>query len=1568
MTTDGRRITKETSVTRSADWTSVIEAFTAQRTARPGATAVDGDYGTWSFEQLGTMADAVAAHVRASGELRFGYLGARDPRFLAVVLGVLGSGAAYVPLDPSWPAARIAEVAREASMGGVFVDADHVATASAAGLCDVVRIDDVTARPAGSVPRLSWSGSAHDLAYIVFTSGSTGRPKGVLTEHVALLNNCLGVAERWELTEDDRVLQFTPLGVDITLEEAFSAWAAGAGVVLMDPAAATDLARFSDFLAGHEVSALDLPTSFWTTWLAAVEAADVPPPPATVRAVAVGSEEVDSEDIARWHAAAGPHSRVFNMYGSTEQAITSVIHGPLAPGDPIGTGVIGTPLPGVLVYVLDEQLRPVAPGVPGELYVGGLAVARGYAGQPGRTAARFRPDPFAGVPGARMYATGDRAVALTDGSFRFAGRIDGRLKIRGFTVQPHEVETVLTEVAGVERAVVTAETGPDGRDRVVAEIFATVAEDGVEALVRTLAAGIADRLPAPSHPQVYTVHVPDANEPRTLRPMSAPARSGAPGADESPQHLAIAAAVTGLWQELLGPQRIGPHDSFLDLGGNSLMVTQLLTRLRSRLGVELDFTRFFEAPTVTAVTTAVLESAVDMTEVTGSAGGGADIVRTTALEGPCWPGQERMWFLQRLAPESAAYNLPLAFEVTGRLDPRALRAAVHTVVTRHEPLRTAIRFDDGSLVQSVRDADVRIEVADGEGSAESELTRPDGFVAGFVARPFALDTGEVFRAAVLNCADDARLLVFVVHHVAFDEWSAGLFVEELTRAYAAAVRGADPELPTPGMRYLDFSTWQSGEEFRRHADQQREFWREYLRGLPATTELPADREPPRQPSGAGAAKAFVIPRTETARLGALAQREGVTRFQALLTLFSVFLARHAGQYDLAVGVPTARRGHEELELLIGLFVNTLPVRAVLDDNPRFAEAVQRISKSMLAAQAAGALPLDEIARAAGAHSTPGRNPVFQTMFLMDEQRIGVQELAGARLRPLEVPARTSTLDLTLILGESDGQLDGRLWYSTDRFDEETADRLVATFLALVRQVVADPDLRVKDLDFVRPQDRALVAGPSRGDEPRPPLAVRIAETARAHPERIAVVDGAQSLTYAQLMRLVDDIRGRLLAAGEAGEFVPLVLPGGVAMLASMIAVNSIGRAFVPIDPEWPAERTTAVLRDLAGPFAVAAESAGDLAGGTRCVRVPSRPLGEHGPTPWQLTADDTGRPMYAIYTSGSTGRPKAAIVPHLGVANRIAWMDREFGEQAAQSVLQTTPPVYDSCVWEYLWPLTHGGRTVLSGPRLQASPDRLAEVIAGNEVRTIDMVPSMLDGLVRHAAGDAAGRAALTSLRVAIVGGEELGRDLARRFDELGLTARLYNLYGPTEASIGSMFHRVRGTDRGRVLIGLPIDNTGAAVLDARRQVVARNVVGELYLAGDCVGSGYLNNPGQTRRRFVENRFPDVLPGTRLYRTGDLVRMRPSGETEFCGRADDQLKIRGVRVEPGEVAAALESHPGVASAVVISAPRRATSDPAQLRVAALLAAAPPDLAAAALLRVTGSDTSADLLTTTETEG
>ncbi|MEV7866764.1 amino acid adenylation domain-containing protein [Streptomyces sp. NPDC088124] len=1573
----------------SGAWTSVCEAFTARRAAHPDAVAVTGAYGDLSFERLGAMADSVAASVRALGtpaeraELPVGYLGARRPHFLATVLGVLGSGAAYVPLDPSWPPARIADVAEVAGLRHVFVDAEHTGLARDAGLSVVLPAEEAAVERRAPVSR--WAGTGADLAYVVFTSGSTGAPKGVLTEHAALANTCARLADRWELTPADRVLQFTPLGVDITLEEAFSAWTAGAALVLMDPATAGDFVRFTAFLAECQVSALDLPTSFWTAWLSAVEAGDVPPPPGCVRVVAVGSEEVAADDIARWGAVAGPGCRTFNMYGSTEQAITSVVEGPLAPGDPVGSGVIGRPLSGVRAYVLDARLRPQPPGVPGELYVGGLAAARGYAGQPARTAERFPPDPFADRPGARMYATGDRAVALTDGGFRFAGRIDTRLKIRGFTVQPREVEGVLAEVAGVEKVAVTTEPGPDGRELLVAEVVGTAAAGAAERLVGALSGRAAERLPGYACPQRYVVHSHGGGAPRTLGASARPpgsavtagaaedlpatrAAEGAGAADDPPgagqARRAAVAAVTAAWRELLGDQEITAGDSFLDLGGNSLLALQLLTRLRGRYGVAVDVARFFEDPTVAALA-AALVAAGAVTEESGrdGASGPPRLPRTARDEGPCWSGQERMWFLQRLLPESAAYHIPLAFEVTGGVSVPALRTALRAVAARHEPLRTAVRLDGARLSQVVVAPDVPVETASVPHTVREELESADGVLAAFVSRPFDLGAGRVLRAAVVECAEGRALLAFAVHHVAFDEWSAGLFLDELSEAYTSALHGT-PFAPRPlGARYLDFCGWQADPASRRRVTERLGFWREYLAGLPEPA-LPADLLPPERPTRTGDERRFTVPRRQAAALAALARREGATRYHTLLTLFSVLLARYSGTYDLAVGVPAANRDTEELEELIGFFVNTLPVRARLTDNPTFAEAVRRVSRSTLAAQAAGHVPVDEIARAVGRHGSATRNPMFQTLFVMDEEQRGSLRLSGAEVRPAHVPVRSSALDLTLAVGDGDdGTLSGRLWYCAEVFGPETAERMVASFLTLVDQVVADPDLRVRDMDAARPADRSLATAgaPDLGPEERAPLAARFDAAARRWPERTALVADGRCVTYGALSALVEEVRARLRDAAPMAAFVPLVLPEGPALVAAMLAVNSLGRAFVPVDPSWPRRRVADVVARTGSPIAVVAEGAGTpaLPPGARTLAVGDRsrpgPREPYGTAATPLyAADEIGderRPMYAVCATGPADPPDLAVVAHRAFARHTGWAVRYFGTDAP-TVLHATPPARAHGVWELLWPLAHGGTAVLPGPGARTDPRALATALARDGANTLFLLPSTLAGLVGEVSAEPGLAETLAGLRTVITTGEAPREQAARRFAALAPAARLYHLHTDPGGGLAALVRTLPGgPEESR---GLVVGDSSAVVVDDRRRAVPHGVLGELCLTADDDGDGTggVTSTALVRRRLVESRHPELPAGARLVRTGELARMRPSGGIELCGTADDQATLRGVRVRLGPIAAHLAGHPGVRSATVAATPADATRPQ---RTAALLAAAPPALAAAALRAVTGAD-------------
>ena len=1899
---------------------SVVDLLARKRQEHPQSTAVSGSYGTLTFSDLGAHADALGSVVQGiidSPGTPIGYLGNRTVNFPASVLGILSSGAAYVPLDPTWPPARIADVAREAGVAGVLAERILTDLAAETGLGPVVAVDDVVVDAAIGTAPLRQEILKQQLAYVMFTSGSTGRPKGVGLSHESLLNNCIGIAGRLGLESGDRVLQFAPLGVDISLEEMFSAWAVGGSVVLMDPELAGTFDRFGKFLEDTGVSILDIPTPFWLAWVEALEANDAPAPSDNVRIVAVGSEEVPTQDIQRWLRYVTKHSKFSNMYGATETAATPLIYGPVTAAEPVSARSIGRPIPGVHAYVLDEKLRLTDTGDAGELYIGGKSVAQGYLGQPALTAERFLPDPFSLKPGARMYATGDSVAKLSDGSFRFMGRLDTRLKVQGFTVEPSEVEAVIKATPRVLEARVWSEGKVGGEDQIVAEIvpmrspaadsrtgqwrdlydrlyrenldkyppelnaagwvssidgqpipveemerwrdstvarirslrpnrvyevgcgtgmllhavapyvdeyaasdFSPVVIDylneqligqpyvanvrlhlreaddldgmpngrfdtailnsivqhlpdlaGLDALLHRLAARLAPNakifigdvrnydLLSAHHGLIQSVKAPgvpsaklrerimgaisretellisptyfrglrelsgrsvvpklsvkrgrDANEmtlfrydvvllldeddpgelsdetieddwrhgewtqrrlgkhcrkkngPLVLRNIAdtrlasameiltqaGMSVEGIAGTDYSTtdaypdpedlwslpnQHgykaqvtpavhlsghvdLAIyaphqeAAAtrllhsgdeltsanfvsnvpyrtedssegsldeavreelcrrlpvymhprklristfedeqvgvksgfdtedqnvsfenlgraerdVVTLWQELLGKQQIGPTDSFLDLGGNSLLAIRMLTRLHSRLEVNVSLNEFFEAPTVSALA-AIIETSQGEAgrDSTSSTPLPAEIPRVQGEEAQCWFGQERLWFLHRLASEATAYNAPFAYQVKGEISVPALRQALRQVMSRHEPLRTAVVLEQDGLVQRVVDVAVDLREVHVDADPAEEESAVQDWLSEFASEQFSLETGRVLRVAVLHLGGDRHILCVVVHHIAFDEWSIDIFFSELGKAYQAALNGSDAVLPPLPVRYRDFAAWQRSNAFQQAMEPHRRFWKRYLSDLPQLLDLPTDR--PRLPvqTFEGDTQLFSIPKAHAEQLRALAQREGVTLFHTLMTLFVVFLAKHTGRWDVVVGVPVANRSHEALERLIGFFVNTLPLRADLSDNPRLAQALRRVSDNALQVYAAGTVPFEQIVELAGHERDLGHNPVFQTMFLMETIHGAIPHLGPAQVGHYSLPASSSTMDLTMSISDtSDGVLEGTLWYSRALFDARTVNRMSRRFLTLIEHALADPEIGVKDLNLLPDQERALVLAEWNDTDVPGDLTLvhrQVREAAIRNPSAIAIVDGERSITYAELQNSVDRTAQKLLAVPNQPAYVAVMMKSSAEFVVAMLAVMNAGSAFVPLDPEWPADRLEQVLNDL-GSTAILSSTE------DQPDRVPI--CDEHvlfvdiAPDPIEVSHTifpdvSLEAPIYAIYTSGSTGNPKGAIVNHRGVANRLVWMTRRFGEEAACVVLQTTPPVYDSCVWEYLWPLTVGGQTVIASGQLGVDLDQLTEIIERYCVRTIDLVPSLVRELLDQVQSDETRRDQLSSLRVVIVGGEALGRETADQFDLWDLSAKLYNLYGPTEAAIGSIFHEVTSGQRGRVPIGTPIDNTGAVILDERLRPVPVGVVGELYLAGHCLGLGYLNDRQTTRRRFLDNPFRDV-PGSRLYRTGDLACFRESGEIELHGRLDNQLNIRGVRVEPSEVEAALQSHPDVREVVVSS--------------------------------------------------
>lgn len=970
-------------------------------------------------------------------------------------------------------------------------------------------------------------------------------------------------------------------------------------------------------------------------------------------------------------------------------------------------------------------------------------------------------------------------------------------------------------------------------------------------------------------------------------------------------------AIADVWFDVLG-QRPASDDNFFDLGGNSLNLARVLVRLRSLYGSDVSSEQFFAAPTVRGMADLLGASTVrDTAQLRTDSAAPArlpQLVASLGWTGPASFAQERLWLLDQLRPHSYAYHSPFVFDIVGDLDIEALERAAASLVEAHPVLATALTLCDGVLVQTLTGRTPSVTVLQ-----DDTIADPGAFSTqelGFVKAPFDLKSGDVFRLAVRRLSDGRRRLVFVLHHVAVDELSLPIIFGDFARSYTAATAGNDPRLDPPPLKYLDVATYERSVPAARKRAESRAFWREHLEGAPQRTNLPVDRPRPQTLGSSGRREPVSLSADLFARADAAARREGISSFQWWFGMFSLFISRESGAQDVVVGAPSANRLYAGTEDIVGFFVNTLPVRSQLDSNPTVSDHLAATARHLLAAQRHEAVPLQEILTDLGVARDSTANPLFQTMVILEPPEPLQMDLGGATAMAHDITEITSTMDLTLIVRPSSTDPQLHLVHDLDVLTPQEARRMASTFGALLTAVLADPDRRCHDAVPLPSELESVVVG-EQVAVPELSLCEAFLAAADQHPNRAAIIEQGRTTTYEELSDRVVLLAEQLRSNGALPPFIPVLLPASVDLVVAMLAINTVGSAFVPLSVEWPEARLAQAMATIASPVVVGrAGSPVPDSVAAEVVVVPTQAPHVHRSA---LAAVDLEAPMYAIFTSGSTGEPKAAVVPHRGVVNRVAWMNTELGVSAARRVLQSTAPQYDSMVWELLWPLTVGGASIIGGADLQARPDALCDLVSDQQVTTIDLVPGALKSVLEHVTHHAGRREALASVQVAVVGGEELGERVAALVGRAGLRARLLNLYGPTEASIGSIVHEVDPAQTGRVPIGRPIANSSAAILDDQFQPVPRGVHGELVLGGACVGVGYHGDARRTRAKFVD------LPGLgRSYRTGDRARIRSDGTLEFLGRDDDQLSINGVRVESGEVVRALESLDGVASGGVTS--------------------------------------------------
>ncbi|WP_069171832.1 non-ribosomal peptide synthetase [Streptomyces griseus] len=1404
----------------------------------------------------------------------------RSVEFVLAVLGVLRAGAVYVPVDHRWPESRRADVLKDSGISLLLEQGDLPGSHPV---------------PAGGVPMPP---GPERLAYVMYTSGSTGRPKGVAVTHRGIAD--LAADSLFAGGAQDRVLMHSAHAFDASTYEMWTPLLSG-GTLVVGPPGELDMATIGRTVAEGRVTA-----ALFTTGLFRLIAAEAPEILRPMREVWAGGEAVPAASV-RQVLEACPDITVVDAYGPTEVTVIAAAH-PLTAGRPVPDPVpIGRPFDGKQVYVLDSALNLCAVGVPGELYVSGVGLARGYLGRAGLTSERFVANPF-GAPGSRLYRTGDVVRWRADGVLEFVGRRDNQVKLRGFRIELGEIESVLAGHDAVGQvAVMVREDRPGVRQLVGYAVPAA----GAALDTDELRAWAAERLPEYMIPRpVVALDALPLTTNGKLDAKALPAPEYVVEEARGPRtpHEEL---LCGLFQEVLGLPSVSVDDNFFELGGHSLLATRLVSRVRAVLGVELSIRRVFEEPTVARLALRLVDSAAPARTPLRPADRPERVPLSFA--------QRRLWFLNRMEGPSATYNIPFALRLSGDLRVPALTQALGDVVARHESLRTVFPDTDGEPWQQIVPvgvAAVTVEVTD---VTEEQL--PAALDAAG-ATGFDLARELPLRARLFRIAPDEHVLCVVVHHIAGDGWSQAPLSRDLGEAYRARLAGGAPDWRPLPVQYADYTLWQrhllgDDDDEAGLAAGQRAYWAGQLAGAPQELELPADRPRPPVATHRGAHVPVTVDTELAQRLRGLAAKTDTTPFMVFQAALAALLSRLGAGTDIPIGTPVAGRTDAAADDLVGFFVNTLVLRTDVSGDPSFVELLHRARRTALDAYAHQDLPFERLVDLVGADRSLAHNPLFQVLIAYQNNTSGELELPGLRVSVQDMMLPVAKVDLELSLAEgADGGISGMLGYSTDLFDRDSAERLAGHLVTLLRAVVTDPRVPVRSLEILPEAQRGqLLTDWNDSDRPVPAGTVPelFARQAEAVPGRPAVVAAGATLDYAELARRANRLARLLIERGVGPEDrIALVLPRSAELTTALLAVMTSGGAYVPVDPNHPADRIEYMIRDSAPALVVTlAGPAGRLPAGI------GEPLVLDSPGTVAALAALSGaevtdadrrsplsadHPAYVIYTSGSTGQPKGVSVTHRGLGSLAAWQAESLGVTAESRVGQFAAPSFDASAWETVMALLNGAALVLTPADGPVLGEALTGFLAGERITHATLTPTALSG-----ADPQQVPAGLTL----VTAGEACPRDLAARWSP---DHRVINAYGPTETTVCAT---ASGSVDGTVTppIGGPIANTRVYVLDAGLGLCAVGVPGELYVSGAGLARGYLGRAGLTSERFVANPFG--APGSRLYRTGDVVRWRADGVLEFVGRRDDQVKLRGFRIELGEIESVLSGCAGVDGAAVV---------------------------------------------------
>ncbi len=1482
-----------------ADTCSVVTLFERQAAASPAAPALRLAGKTLTYAALNEAADAMAALLRTDYQVQPGDCVAlqmdRSEWLVIALLGVLKAGAAFLPIDPAYPEERRRYLCDDGAVKALVVDAWRLADLGESAVPLLAADVQLPGAETGAVSP-SPAPAPEAPAYLIYTSGSTGRPKGVVVSHRNLLNYVTW-ANRYYF--DDRAgadfALFTAISFDLTLTSLFSPLLRGDAICIFpetDPARA--LAQVFDPASGVQAAKLT-PSHIYLL-------GQLPVKTTAVGKVIVGGEALLAEHV-RTLRALNPNVRIYNEYGPTETTVGCTVKEVTGTDTPV---TIGRPIANTRVYVLDEGLGLLPEGVTGEICVAGAGVALGYHHNPAATAARFVTDPFAA--GGRLYRTGDRGRWNAAGELEYAGRGDNQVKIHGYRIELGEVKSILAEHPAVQHAEVDARPDAQGIPQLVAYV---VGPEG--AAVSDLWAFIRRRLPAHAWPAqlVRVGEIPlTAHGKIDYRrlPDAAQAEAPAEGTGTPPRN-ALEQTLTDIWQSVLGRSGIGVTDNFFEIGGHSLNAVQIVARIGKQLSVGVELKHLFAALTVEKL-------ALEISRL--QPGTALSIEPLPARpDYEVSPAQRRLWILQQFEGQAQAYHMTAAFTIRGDLDVAAFGAALDGLVARHESLRTGFRAADGQPRQRIHAALPAgcLRYRDCTGEAD-----PGACVADAIARerdtPFDLETPPLLRTHLLRVGADEFVFLFTIHHIISDNQSVEVLTRELTVLYNARRGNQAASLPPLRVQYKEYAAWQN-QQLAAARSVHRDYWLDRLAGELPRLDLPADYPRPAEKNFVGDTVRFALAPATCTALEEFGQQRGASLFMVLTTAVKALLYRYTGQQDVILGVPTGGRDHADLENQVGCYVNVLPLRTPVRGEEHFGQVLDRVKDGMLELLAHQVYPFDVLVDDLRAERDPSRSPVFDVMVVMQHLGLlpGEAAPAGIRIEELPLPSPVSRFDLTFNFVQTAAGVTVHLDFDTALFTRGRMERAGNHFRALLDAVLTDPSPALSHLGYLSAgEQEQLLTGFNHvpfGYSPERTVHGLIEEQATLHPDRVALVSPGGEITYGELNRRANRLARCLQQQYGVGrdEVVGVRLVNAEDLVVGLLAVWKAGGVYLPIAPDYPADRAAHMLTD-SGAKVLLGDKTDDPSLVPVCPPYAGKGTDGTGPSgnlPPLSGPQDTA---YIIYTSGSTGRPKGVPIAHRSLADRLLYHNQYLPVDDTDAVLQFASVAFDASLVEIGMALVAGGRLVLTNAALRSNLQLLLPLLSEHRVTTAIFPPAYLKIINRQP---------MPTLRKIISTGEaavlEDALHYARQLD-------FFNGYGPTETCVGASFCKVdpgqAGPYRrqGSVPIGRPFANTFVYVLDGNQQLLPAGVPGELWVSGIGLSKGYLNNAALTAEKFVPNPFGRTPDTARMYRTGDTGKWDESGTLQFLGRSDDQVQIRGIRVEPGEISAALERHESVKEAWV----------------------------------------------------